>query len=382
MVRQATIHAADVSPPVTEPTHGYLVCSLHGGLVGLDVTKLRYIGTVGRIFRLPLVPDYFKGVTSIRGRLIPLVDLRLKLGLPEAAYHNRTCVVETEVPIPIAVAVDSVESVRHFAEREIVPAAHFGMGIESRAVMGIVPIESRFCVLLDLEWILLGRSSRVCGEEVASAMRPSAGRSQRHETSNDGVTAFSGYAEVPKSKDLKVLGFVNRDATAGALFPADQTINALLRFEPGRLQGSTCGPDLVKASDRVHDERLISLLAKPVLAGGRRIPGFRPGDRRLSALAIALLEMPSTFQTKHAAPAVATLLGRSSEDYRVTHFRYDLRKLRARHLAERIGTSRHYRLTKIGRIVCETLENGSAAANLPRRRATILLQAGVSALSA
>ncbi len=127
---------------------------------------------------------------------------------------------------------------------------------------------------------------------------------------------------------------------------------------------------------------MISLLAKPAFAGRRRVPGFRPGDPRLSALAIALLEMPSAFQTKHAAPAVATLLGRPSEDYRVTHFRYDLAKLRARQLAVRIGTSRHYRLTKIGRIICETLENGSAAANLPRPRVTIPPQARVSALSA
>ncbi len=382
MVRQAAIHATDVRAPRTESMHGYLVCSLHGGLVGFDVTRIRDISVVGRIFRLPLVPDYIKGVTRIRGRLIPLVDLRLKLGLPEAAYHNRTYVVETEVSIPIAVAVDSVERVRHFAEREIIPAAHFATGIGSRAVTGIVRVESRFCVLLDLDWILLGASSRVCGEEETGAVPPSVGRSQWHETSNNGVTASSGNADVPTSKDLKVLGLGNHNATAGDPFSPDQTIHARLRFDLGRSQGFMCRPNLVKPSDRAREERLTSLLAKPVFVGRRRIPGFRAGDPRLSALGIALLEMPSTFQTKRAAPVVATLLGRSAEDYRVTHFRYDLAKLRARHLAERIGTSRHYRLTKIGRIVCATLEDRSVAADLPGARVSTPLRAQPSALSA
>lgn len=202
MVRQGAIHATDDPPPITEPTNGYLVCSLHGGLVGLDVTSIRHICTVGRVFRLPLLPDYFKGVTSIRGRLIPLVGLRLKLGRPDAAYHSRTCVVETEVSIPIAVAVDSVESVRYFAKREIVRATHFGRGIEFRAIMGIVPIESRFCLLLDLHWILLGRSSGARGPAAAGAVRPSIGRSQRHGASQNRVTVSSERADVPMSNDL------------------------------------------------------------------------------------------------------------------------------------------------------------------------------------
>ncbi|MCP4589684.1 MAG: purine-binding chemotaxis protein CheW [bacterium] len=382
MVRQTANNKADASPPDAELTQEHLVCTLHGGLYGFEVSRVRYISTVGRIWRLPLVPDYVKGVTRIRGRLIPLVDLRLKLGLPEAAYHGRTCVVETKVSVPIAVAVDSVESVRHFAEREIVPASRFGMGIGSRAVTGIVPMESRLCVLLDLDWILLGRSSCACGKEAAGVVRPTVGRSQRCEASNNETAVSSGYTDAPKSKAPKVVALVNRDATVAAQFQADRTMRALLRFAPDPSQRFTCRLALVKASDPACEERLIGLLAKPVFAGKRRIPGFRPGDPRLSALAIALLDMPSTFQTKCATPAVAALLGRSSEDYRVTHFRYDLAKLRARHLAERIGISRHYRLTKIGRLVCETMENGSVAADLPRARVTIPLQAGVSALSA
>ncbi len=82
MVRQAVNDEVDATAAVVEPTQAYLICSLHGGLYGLDVTRVRNIGTIGRIWRLPLVPDYVKGVTRIRDRLIPLVDLRL----PDCAF--------------------------------------------------------------------------------------------------------------------------------------------------------------------------------------------------------------------------------------------------------------------------------------------------------
>ncbi len=382
MVRQAVNDEVDTPAAVVEPTQGYLICSLYGGLYGLDVTRVRHIGTIGRVWRLPLVPDYVKGVTRIRDRLIPLVDLRLKLGRPAAAYHPRTCAVEVNVSIPIAVAVDSVEGVRYFADREVVPAARFAMGIGSHAVTGIVCSENRSCLILDLDWILLGRSSRARNEEVAGAVPPSVGSSRQREASNDGVTACSEYADIPRSKDLEALGLLNRDPTASVPFPAGHTVHPLLRFDTRRSLESSCGHGPAKTSDRAREERLISLLAKSAFAGRRRIPGFRPGGPRLSALAVALLEMPTTFHTKEAAPVVATLLGRSSEDYRTAHFRYDLRKLRARHLAERIGATRRYRLTRIGRVVCEALETGAVAADLLRARVTTPLQNQPAALSA
>lgn len=114
--------------------------------------------------------------------------------------------------------------------------------------------------------------------------------------------------------------------------------------------------------------RLTSLLAKPVVVGERRSPGFRPGDPRLGALASALLQVPSTFKTNEAAPLVANLLGRSPRDYRISHFRYDFAKLRVRNLAQRIGTTRRYRLTRIGRLVCEVIDRRRRANDLANAR--------------
>lgn len=161
-----------------------------------------------------------------------------------------------------------------------------------------------------------------------------------------------------------------------------QLAHALLRFEvppasepwrrtPGRY-----------AANPTTEEHLARLLAKPTVECGRRSPGFRPNDPRLAAVAITLLRMPPEFRTTEAAPAVGELLGRSRNGYRITHFRYDLRKLRARNLAERIGSTRRYRLTRIGRRLCECIENGRKARALKRPQVTPARPVEPAALSA
>ena len=113
-------------------------------------------------------------------------------------------------------------------------------------------------------------------------------------------------------------------------------------------------------------EHFVSLLGESVVVGTRQSPRFRSGDPRLPALASALLRMPATFSTRDASPLVATLLNRDPKDYRMAHFRYDLSKLRARNMAERIGNTRRYRLTEIGRIVCRTVTARTSLENAPK----------------
>lgn len=105
-------------------------------------------------------------------------------------------------------------------------------------------------------------------------------------------------------------------------------------------------------------------------------------DPRLPALAATVLQMPSRFRTAEPAVAVARRLGRAPDEYRVTHCRYDLGKLRARNLAERIGSSRRYRPTRIGRIVCETLaecRRSTSVMKLPTERVPHMRRNALSA---
>lgn len=117
MVHQTERPKADTSGP--DRKRPYLVFSLDGALYGLEISQVRHITRLGIIWRLPCQPDCVKGVTIIGDRILTLIDLRLKLGLPEIAYHAHTCVVEVAGSIPVAVVVDSVERVSRFAVGEI-----------------------------------------------------------------------------------------------------------------------------------------------------------------------------------------------------------------------------------------------------------------------
>ncbi|MCH8053230.1 MAG: chemotaxis protein CheW, partial [Planctomycetes bacterium] len=112
MVHQTSRPKADVPGP--HRTRPYLVFSLDGALFGVEISQVRQISWIGRIWRLPCQPDCVKGVTILGDRVVTLIDLRLKLGLPEIAYHAHTCVVEVDGSIPVAIVVDSVERVSHF----------------------------------------------------------------------------------------------------------------------------------------------------------------------------------------------------------------------------------------------------------------------------
>lgn len=301
------------------------------GRYGIDVTKVRYIGPIGKVWKLPCMPDFVKGVTKVGGRLIPLIDLRRKLELPEAADRARTCVVGVDVGVPIALAVDSVERVSYYAAHQTRRVVRFGAKIESRAVAGIVTEQDQPCLLLDIDWILMGDSPV-----------------RRSDSKTATVTQH-----VTQSRQPDLSG--------------DRSHTGAEPGSPPRLNGRTvryCSPSLPQenppvlslatTSNTARREHLARLLARPVIVGNRRVPGFRSGNPRLTALATALLQMPPIFRTKEAAPVVASLLRHPPHVYRITHFRYDLGKLRARHLAERLGVRRLYRLTGLGRIVCET----------------------------
>ena len=89
MVYQTERPEADISGP--DRMRPYLVISLDGALYGLEISQVRHISRLERIWRLPCQPDCVKGVTIIGDRVLTLIDLRLKLGLPEIAYHSNTC---------------------------------------------------------------------------------------------------------------------------------------------------------------------------------------------------------------------------------------------------------------------------------------------------
>src|SRR5579871_5172430 len=76
----------------------YLTFQLGQEEFGIRVLKVREIMGIQEITAVPQTPPHVKGVINLRGKVVPVIDLRLKFGLPEAAYNQRTCIIVTQVP--------------------------------------------------------------------------------------------------------------------------------------------------------------------------------------------------------------------------------------------------------------------------------------------
>lgn len=320
--------------------HPFLICSVNGELYGLDVNDVRHIAVVGRIWRLPKLPPFVLGVTRLRNRLCLLIDVRRRFGLPDRVNQARAFAVEIDAAHPVALAVDSVEDVQYVDVDNIYSVACLREDFNCRTITGMITVADRMCMLLDLPWILTGQAS----QQAASATMP---------VTSPPVVALAGTDASPGEVSSTV-------ATSG---PHDQASD-VTPAEPVAAMLSVIG--VPPSPTRARTERLLGLLSKPVVVGRRRVPGFRPADPRLPALAAGLLEAPREFRTNDAAPLVAAHLNRTPEEYRLSHFRYDLAKFRARNLAERIGCTLRYRLTGIGRIACHIIAKRSAATRLPK----------------
>jgi purine-binding chemotaxis protein CheW len=137
----------------------YLTFALSREQYGVDILKVQEIIGVTPITRVPRCPDFIKGVINLRGRIIPVVDLRLRFGMEPAPYDDKTCIVVMSIPLgdkrlALGVIVDTVVEVLHFSREDIEPAPDYGVAVDSSVILGIGKREDTLSILLDIERIL------------------------------------------------------------------------------------------------------------------------------------------------------------------------------------------------------------------------------------
>jgi purine-binding chemotaxis protein CheW len=137
----------------------YLTFALAQEEYGLPVLKVREIIKMMDITGVPQVPGHVKGVINLRGKVIPIIDLRLKFGLPAADYTERTCIIVVEVQLEtrrvmLGVIVDWVSEVLNIATEEIEPTPDFGERLDTAYMQGVAKIKGTVKILLDLDRIL------------------------------------------------------------------------------------------------------------------------------------------------------------------------------------------------------------------------------------
>jgi purine-binding chemotaxis protein CheW len=139
----------------------YLTFALGGEVYGLEILKVQEIIGMMSVTRVPRTPEFMRGVINLRGKVIPVVDLRLKFGLDSTEDTERTCIIVVQVTkgdttVIMGIIVDEVSEVMDINEKQIEPSPEFGSQIDTNFIMGMGKIDKKVVMLLDVDKVLSG----------------------------------------------------------------------------------------------------------------------------------------------------------------------------------------------------------------------------------
>ena len=122
---------------------------------GVDIGAVREIIRLQDITKVPRTPEFVEGVINLRGKVIPVVDLRKRFGLPAEAESKENRIVVVDIGAQdIGVIVDAVTEVLRIATESVEPPASVITTADSEYLLGIAKLDSRLIILLDLEQVL------------------------------------------------------------------------------------------------------------------------------------------------------------------------------------------------------------------------------------
>jgi len=137
----------------------YLTFLLGHESYGLPVLKVREIIRLVEITPVPHMPPYVKGVINLRGKLVPVTDLRVRFDLTAGAFTESTCIVVAQVKsasgaIHMGFIVDGVEEVLNLAPGDIEETPDFGMKLATEYLLGMAHVKDKVIALLDIDQVL------------------------------------------------------------------------------------------------------------------------------------------------------------------------------------------------------------------------------------
>ncbi|HEY3490072.1 MAG TPA: chemotaxis protein CheW [Candidatus Deferrimicrobiaceae bacterium] len=141
--------------------HKYLTFQLAGEIFGIDIRMIREIIGIMEITPVPDSDASIRGVINLRGKIIPVVDLRLKFGVEAAPFTERTCIVVVDLPDQtglrqVGTIVDAVSEVSQIPSSDIEPPPEIGSGSVSEQIVGMAKLKEKVVILLDIGNILGG----------------------------------------------------------------------------------------------------------------------------------------------------------------------------------------------------------------------------------
>jgi len=150
----------DAAASLAERVAGkYLTFDLADEEYGLEILRVREIIGMMGITPVPKTPDFVLGVINLRGKVIPVADLRLKFGLPYKEPDERTCVIVVEVQnegvtVQMGIVVDRVNEVVDVKASEVEPTPSFGVSLDTTFILGMAKVGEKVKILLDIDRVL------------------------------------------------------------------------------------------------------------------------------------------------------------------------------------------------------------------------------------
>jgi len=159
MTEQAKVMAQAVQR-IADREGKYLTFSLDQEEYGIGILKVKEIIGMMKVTPVPQTPEFVKGVINLRGRVIPVIDLRLRFGMARMDYTERTCIVVVEIDsdekgkLHIGVVVDSVSEVLNIKASDIEDTPAFGTALNTDYILGMAKAGNSVKILLAIDRVL------------------------------------------------------------------------------------------------------------------------------------------------------------------------------------------------------------------------------------
>jgi purine-binding chemotaxis protein CheW len=167
-----TTHTGDSAAPASKGGK-YLTFFLAGEEYGIEILKVHEIIGMMPITRVPRTPDVIRGVINLRGKVIPIVDLRRRFELDALGQTEATCIIVVQVGgVQTGLVVDSVSEVMDIRGEDVEDAPSFGMDVHTEYLLGIAKSNGRVRLLLAIDRVLTSEDVKALGgvdTEVAAA---------------------------------------------------------------------------------------------------------------------------------------------------------------------------------------------------------------------
>ena len=139
----------------------FLTFTLRDEEYAMDITKVREVLDVTTLTRIPRMPSYLSGVINLRGNVVPVIDLGLRLGLPPISFTVDSCIMimeilvgEEQMPVLMGGMTDRVKTVLAISPENIAPPPRMGINISTDFIMGMAKEDDKFLIILDIDKVL------------------------------------------------------------------------------------------------------------------------------------------------------------------------------------------------------------------------------------